>query len=597
MKRSIMHALISLAAVFGLALFLDSRSVALFALVPVLFYLLKNHKRSALSKRGRVCCVLLSLLLTAFCLIGYSIEITGSLILLYENPARMLRTLAGACGYYVSFRCVLSALIALYGRCPSGVFCENAPEKAKGFAACLYRHPFAVSFHTLLILYIPYVVISYPALFMGDTPQILCEFLPTWNLSSHHSVPYALLYYGIVRLGYTLFGSWNAGAFLFALVQLFLILGALSAGIAVLVREFRLSWRWAICLLALYAFHPRISNYMMVATKDTVYGPFLLLFCIALCAVLKKGWTPGRGLRLVIPMLFVLTCRNEGVYILLIAFLTLLIFRPSLRRQMLTLLVACLSIQVLLTRVLFPAFSITPGSRRELLAIPIQTTGRLAMTHADDLSPEERDAILGVFDVNSLEEIADIYTPDFTDHLKLHFTTDTSSPEFNSFLRTWLRLALRYPQTYLTAFLASYDDYFFPYTPFTYVSYWWSGTRMELTNGNAGTDFSHPAQLEAWRTAYEDIREEIFSYVPFSLFNSPGLTTWALLLLLALQIVYRQYDELLLMVPFIVSAMVWFVALVNGYYGRFQYPLLLCLPWLFFLSAANRKAEEMREQE
>ena len=587
MGFSIKSMMISGAAVFGLSLYTGNQGVALCFLAPVLYVCLSRNSFSALSKRGRTWCGFLAALLTVCCLIGYSIEITGSLILMYEDPFCVFRAAAGAFGYYVSFRAVLSEIVAFYGSCPEEIFCDFAPEESRGFASILYRHPFLTSLSLLAVFYIPYVFASYPAIFMGDTPFVLGEFFPKLDLAADHPVPYALMYYGVLKLGHSVFGSWNAGAFLFSLLQFALILVSLSAGIAVLIKECRLSWRCAVCMIVCYVIHPKISNYMMLATKDTIYAPFFFLFCIEMFIILDSGWTPRRALRLGASTLFVLIFRNESLYILLITFAVLAIARPDVRRKLLLFMAGCLIVHAFLFRVLFPAVSIEPGNRWEKLCIPIQTTGRVIMLYGNELNDEEKEAILGVVDFASIDEIGSTYSPDLADNLKKHFLRDASDQAFHRFMQTWKKLVFRYPKACLTAFLASYDDYFFPYTPFTYYSYWWSEVNMEKTNAN-GTDFSHPAQLERWRTAYEDTRETVFSYVPFSLLNSPGITTWALLLLLTLQIVYRQREELLLSVPFIVYAIVWLLGPVNGYYGRYQYPLLLCLPWLFLLTASRR---------
>ena len=65
----------------------------------------------------------------------------------------------------------------------------------------------------MLIVNIPYIIFSYPAIFMGDSAtQIAQSVFHTTELSNHHPVMHTLFLGACLNLG-GMIGSWNFGAF------------------------------------------------------------------------------------------------------------------------------------------------------------------------------------------------------------------------------------------------------------------------------------------------------------------------------------------------------------------------------------------------
>ena len=209
---------------------------------------------------------------------------------LYASKTNLLKAAAAFCGYVMIFYAGLQGLFSLLSE--HRTYSNERPDREiRGYGKLLVRRPFQTAFLTLLLGYLPYMIASWPALFMGDCQTIIPQMFGAAPLTTHHPVPYTLFLCGVLKAGKELLNSWNAGAFAFAMLQTLAFLAVMSYSIQVLIRKANCSWKWAVVLEVYYLVSPRVSNCMFVITKDVWYAACLLLFGIAVFGVLREGWT------------------------------------------------------------------------------------------------------------------------------------------------------------------------------------------------------------------------------------------------------------------------------------------------------------------
>ena len=90
--------------------------------------------------------------------------------------------------------------------------------------------------------------------------------------------------------------------------------------------------------------------------------------------------------------------RNEAVYVLTASFLLMACLCKKLRKRMLGYSAGVLLFGILVFQVLFPALSITPGSIREMLAVPFQQTARYVRDLGNEVTAEDEKAISAILD-------------------------------------------------------------------------------------------------------------------------------------------------------------------------------------------------------
>lgn len=127
--------------------------------------------------------VLPSVLFALFVVVGHSFELTDSWQLAFgvEN-GQLLKAAVVFGGYYVLFKRLIAILFFLADRRLASGMESEAPagngRKTSWYFRKLEEAPFWTVFLTLAILYLPHCCISYPASFMGDTPDQIVQAFP-----------------------------------------------------------------------------------------------------------------------------------------------------------------------------------------------------------------------------------------------------------------------------------------------------------------------------------------------------------------------------------------------------------------------------------
>ncbi len=555
--------------------------------------------------RDKACVLVPAGLFAAFMVVGCSFEAEGSLELVLGNSLQIVKCLVAWNGYFIAFSV---AIAALYTWLPNvRLWRENKGEvPGKGlwgrYLRTLRAHPFRTAFVTLLICYLPCMVLSYPGILMGDgLPMILQVFnLPEWTsnsivlldetvrLNGHHPVAYTMLLHLGLMVGKGLFGSYNVGLFLVALLQALAQFAVMSAVIAQLIR-LKLRPGVAAGLLAYFAFAPRIQNYTFLVTKDVLAAAALLLFLLFVFRVLAElGGEVQNMAGCAISGVAMCLFRNEGKYIILASLVFMLFLTPKKRRQLAVSCGTALLAAVLFFNVLMPALHITPGSVREMLSVPFQQTARYVRDHGQEVTEEERVAIAAVLDYDSL---AKWYDPDISDPVKSSYRKTATTGELVAYFKAWFQMGLKHPGTYVQATINNYYNYFYPGHALANVyDYNWSEDVMEqVDDGMAKVgiqmDLHHPAALAPWRQGYETLREKTFGLPVLSILKSSAAYVWALILLVFYSIKRRNAYAFALLLPLLFILGVCLLGPVNGTYFRYLYGISISLPAVFFFGA------------
>ncbi|MBQ7437807.1 MAG: hypothetical protein IJV30_10885 [Oscillospiraceae bacterium] len=546
-------------------------------------------------RRRTVCCLIPALLFAAFSVIGFCFAMDSTPERLYASKTNLLKAAAAFCGYVMIFYAGLQGLFSLLSE--HRTYSNERPDREiRGYGKLLVRRPFQTAFLTLLLGYLPYMIASWPALFMGDCQTIIPQMFGAAPLTTHHPVPYTLFLCGVLKAGKELLNSWNAGAFAFAMLQTLAFLAVMSYSIQVLIRKANCSWKWAVVLEVYYLVSPRVSNCMFVITKDVWYAACLLLFGIAVFGVLREGWTKENTVQMALAAAGILIFRKDGFYVLLLSSVTYLLFNRKLRKGMPALLIAVLGLHLLFNQVIYPAAGIEKGSIKEMLSIPLQQTARCTKYLGDSLTEEEKNEILDLFFFDSIEEMGAAYDPSLVDYIKFRFPEQVDGETLNRYLHLWAKMGMKYPATYLNAFINNYFEYVYPGCIFMQCSYDWSETCFGRVNEKIGSDFHYPEKLRSFRNGMENVRERVFETYPFRLINMPGMTTWFLLTWVFWLVYSGKTEYLMLAVPLLIVMLVCFASPCNGYYCRYQYPLLAYLPWAILAERNGKISENMRKK-
>lgn len=588
--------------------FAHKYSIVYMALIPILYIF--YYKIELIKKKSVKIEVLMPALFFAFSMIiGYSYDKTDSWdLVINTNIMQWIKVIIVLMGYSVFFYYVIFGIFYLLDN--NNFFKQeyNITGIIARYAEAIRKRPFIVAFISLFIVYLPIAILSYPGIFMGDTPNQITQAFPElgiWGpnylekrhlkddvfLNTHHPIAHTLLLHLCLVIGKTLFMNYNVGIFIFVLIQWLAMICTMALIIRFLL-EHKVSVQIVLLVLAYFMFSPRIQSYMFLITKDIFLVIFLQLFLLYLCKVCEEKLSRWDWTMFICSMVGIFFFRNDGKYILMLSLFFFMIILKSLRKTMGILLMLCFCVSIIYNNLLLPEYNITSGSVREMLSIPFQQTARYLKYSSDSATEEEKEAISAVLDY---ENLVDIYDPERADNVKDTFNENATHEEIKKYFEVWYKMLKKHPSHYIQATINNYYYYFYPGTRLAdNYTYQYSLEKMEIANRRCEklqTDFRHPDELDNYRNKYEQIRENIWSMPVLSFLLLPATYSWALIVLLFYCIYKRNRYAICMTIPMLIQLLICLAGPCNGYYFRYLYPVAVCLPMVMLncLYLINRK--------
>ena len=562
--------------------------------------------------------MILSALFSIFILVGISFERTNTGSLLYGPPnGQILITVTKLAGYFIVFFYGITYLFRCWNQysAEERVPCSNTERERS-----IYSHPFIFVFAVLFIAYLPRAVISFPAIVMGDTPWQISQAFPGLSYSHvartvmetdpaqyvtpqskllsenvfinmHHPVVHTLLMHACICLGHTVFRSWNAGLYIYTLLQGTAFLAAVSYSIAIIVREKVIPAKYIYAMTAYFFIHPHIHSYLFLATKDVFYSAFFVLFMTHWFLLLRGSCKKKDICILVISAMGMLLFRNEARFILPVFLAVSGLINKSVRKTAGALTGIVIVFNLLVFKILFPALNYSPGSTREMLSVPFQQTARYVHYYEDEVTEQERNVIDRVLDYDSLSEKYDPYK---SDPVKNTYRNTVDSDDLIQYFKCWIRMFFKHPKTYFSATINNYYEYVYPSSAKArQYTYSWSDTVLKNANiilKPIGVEFSHPAQFDHIRYTSDEVIRVITRFPFISLIMTPACYVWVILLILFFSIKTKTKQlSSLIALPFLVILVCFLGPTNGGYGGRYLLPVIVFMPILIPMAAALTK--------
>ncbi len=479
---------------------------------------------------------------------------------------------------------------------------QDADEyEERGLTAFCRRRMFWIALISLLILYLPVIVATYPGLPMGDTEAQIGEAIPlagdpalVKELRNYHSAVQTLLMNGCIRLGKLALNSFNMGLYLYTLIQAGITMIIFAYGIHLLAERFSVSLLGCALLVLYLGLHPRIQNYIVLLTKDILYTDFLLLYVMLVAAASHDPERVKTGTLLAIGVsaAFTIIFRHDGI-LLVFAGLIPLFFLKRFRVKAIALCLCCFGFSLVWNQICIPSMGVKRSAdRKEALCFPLQQLCRVLKDAPETFSQEELEDLSQVINIPFAQEM---YNRDTADWAKHSFVIDADNGQILKMLTYWGKALVRTPRLCFLAYVDSKDQMIYPsrQSLFDY-SYPAGDAILELINERQHTDFSVPAGLGQFRKEYE-AKRELFLKIPFlGILTNSAFHIWMGVLLVYL--LSRGRKASVWVFVCVSSAMVLMNLLMtpmDGDYFRYIYPLCIVLPFFFLAGHAEVRTESI----
>lgn len=450
----------------------------------------------------------------------------------------------------------------------------------------------------VLVLWLPWIAVEYPASIDWDTYNQLYQFFtpaPTYYSTmgtvfdaeyiDHHPVFDTLIFGSFVWLG-NVVGSQNMGMFLYALLQCAFTAAALSLSCCYLdklgvPKPIRLS------LLVFVAIFPPIPNWAMCMCKDSLFSAVFILYFVAFIEIVRtKGAALGSkrflACYVILSGLCILT-KKPGVYIFILSgFVLLVVYRRFWKRTLVALIAPLLLFSFAFPAVVYPLIGgVASGGKQEMLGTFFQQTATYLLEH-DDATAEELETIKKVMNIDAAKER---WNPQISDPAKNSFQADASFSDIVDYFKVWAIQGTRHPVSYLKATCCTNVQGFSPAKTMGWHTTCNPGkSALEMFSEASDAITIHkPEALNVASSKIEKAYKKILNHMPVAnwIFSQGFYGGW-LPMLCILMALYNDKRNLIPFVPILGS---WvFLIMTPTVADRYILPFLYAAPLLIGLA-------------
>jgi hypothetical protein len=354
-----------------------------------------------------------------------------------------------------------------------------------------------------LIIYFIFLIICwgivllgvYPGFFAYDATDEIIQVI-TRQFTSHHPIFHVLYMGGIVQAGYKVFGTYNAGIFLFMLIQMALF------GLGIVYCAFKMSdfgfgrtiSRVMILFMGLF---PVIPMCVLCSCKDSIFALVMLIWIVE-----TYDWIieENKRAKIIWTVLSVLMCliRNNAVYALAVSGIFIIIFWKKNRVKFSGLLIVSIVVYFAVSALLGGIFHASSTEHQEILTVPIQQIARVYNINPKIFSDEEKEILYEYIPEESLE----LYRAKLSDGVKNGFSNEKYENDRSGFWKIWFSGLKKEPLSYLEAWLM------------TSYGYWYPDTIVDVYRGNVVYSFTYDeSSYFAYETEYPGNRNSIITVI------------------------------------------------------------------------------------
>ncbi len=447
--------------------------------------------------------------------------------------------------------------------------------KADGF---LKNKTFLKLWCGLIICWLPYMVINYPATVHADSGRMLSHFMND-ALNNHDPIMQTLFLGYFYKFFRDLTNSPNIAIFLFSALQSLYCSAIFAMFYKHLYKERKTPPQILLPVYFITAVLPMFTRNSATVCKDSNYAIYVVFFVML---VIMYDCCKAKDLKKLLPLLFldyllVMFSRKNGLHLTIISsvvFFAYLVFTNREDKFIALLLVFCAAIFIhaAVENAVITKYDLegTDNDTRESSSVFFQQTARYVRDHSDIISQEEIDAIDAVLDYNA---IGDLYEAKRSDPVKETYRKEATKEDYNNYLKAWAKGLFKAPGCYIQATLGNISGYFYPddygyYSDLYFVS-------------NPFTDEIKPPQKLYEIAEKLRIMDCDSHNIPvIGLFSSVGFYIWLDIFMLIFFIFKKRYSLLVYNMPAAVTILICMASPINNTV-RYALPAIFVIPFIF----------------
>lgn len=522
-----------------------------------------------------------SAIMSGLWLMARSISETGSLDLVFCNPAQIVKSVI----YFVG----MTWMLFMFGQLLNAVLSAPMASVSTKESRC-NKWQFICDMGLVFTAWIPYLILDFPGRIAWDSWRELNMFYGLEPITAQHPPVHTILIGSFVQFGKWL-GNGNIGILLFVLLQMIMFSAIIAYELKIMKELGAPKWLQSGLLIAAM-FSMVYAYYSVEILKDCQYAHFFLLFiieCIRSVIGEKTYFSSMRNLFLLcISICGVLLFRKNGKYVIILFVLfTSIVFFFDTRKYGLiricrkwlrpfTVVLIAFVLSGILENAIIDQYSIKPGSMRELFSLPFQQTARFARDNEEKITSEEAAAISSVIDYENLSEL---YNPTISDPVKNTFRSDVTYYELMGYFKAWMIQFIKSPITYVEATVQQTYPLWYPFEESHRGRY---ATRFieSFEEVIEESDYLVAGIIEDGHQIAQEIAVLLYRIPVLGLFSSQAVYTIVLLFMVLFAFLDKRKKTLYIMIPVLLSILVVFVSPVVVNHERYAFSFMYAAPIL-----------------
>lgn len=500
--------------------------------------------------------------------------------------------------YTADFSC-LSALFFTKNEEAVPLFGTDTDEKNGGpnlrklfrkMSSFYYIHTGLCAFLLCMFCWLPYFLYQYPGIMTPDSVNQFEQVLGLIPYSNHHPWMHTLLIGLIYNLGYRLTGSMLAALSFYTFFQMCFLAGSVCYFISTL-RRFCV--KPVVCLFAtlFYALVPYHAVFSVTIWKDIPFAAAVMFFGCALFRLLfgksdeEDGQTGSAPKFRNLPAVCVfvtsgfMLClfRSNGWYAFLLCFPFLLFSFRGKAKTMFPALFGILLTAVVIKYPVMNAFHVTPPDFAESLSIPIQQITAV-ICNDRTLTKEELELIGKVVDLTYIKKLYDPHYADNIKNLVRAGNQEYLAAHKGEFLKFWVKLGLRYPGDYITAYINQTYGYWYP------DSFYLVAEAEGISATSLGVSHT-PLIRGPFVVKAKEISIKLGGMVPlYGTLWSMGVACWVLIFSVGNVLIRKEKKKLILYLPGVALLLTVLIATPVATEFRYVYFMVFGMPFYLLSS-------------
>ena len=422
---------------------------------------------------------------------------------------------------------------------------------------------FIISFITIFIFGLLFLLTYYPGTGMVDTAQILTNPI---QYSNQYPLVYSLVSYYIYNLVFYITNNSNLSFFILSLIQLLFMSSIISYTIYWFHKKFKSNIITIISIIY-YNIFTIFSNLNTCHLRDTIFSAFILLLLIIIYEVIEsKGnffSTDKNRFKLMLVSICLIFSRRNAVALILVLVLIFIINYKKYYKFFIVLSVFTIFIYNL--NLFLPKNYPKKSLYQESISIPIQQLSYVIKYK--DIDEKDKEFINNIVYTDTIKEI---YNPFSVDTIKWsqmfnsYYLTDHKD-EFN---KIWLKYLKKYPKDYTKAYILNTYSL---WSINEYISYESSFFSIDSGYRNLHNEVILPNDMYIFLDSV---------YKKVNIYINNGSLFWIYLSLILICIYKNKKEFLLIFVPFMFLWLNHMVATPLASALRYMSPLAYALPFI-----------------